>query len=83
MYKTLSILVVISLIPVLLNSQDCSTTVAPDSEFKSTNKYASYEVNWYPEWLEFTKGEKVYPDPLPLLEKWEQLVPNGDQKAKG
>jgi len=52
-------------------NQNCSVSEAPESEYKSTNKYARFDVNWYPEWLDHTKGEKVYPNPLPLLDKWE------------
>jgi len=58
-------------LPVQLLSQDCANTSAPDSDFKATNKFASYEVNFYPEWLEYTKGEKILPEGVPFMEKWE------------
>jgi len=72
MYRqVLIILLIFGLAPQLVFSQNCSNSVAPESTFKSTNKYANFEVNWYPEWLDHTKGAKVFPDPLPLVDKWE------------
>jgi len=63
--------VILLLFPFISTAQLCQVQSAPDSKYSATNKYARFEVNWYPEWLEFTKGEKVYPDSLPLVDKWE------------
>jgi len=39
-------------------------------DFEARVDFAKTEVIWYPEWLEANNGEKVYPKPLPELEKW-------------
>ncbi len=62
---------ILMLYPLILSAQMCHVQQAPTSEYSYTPKYASYEAGWYPEWLKYTKGEKMYPDPLPLMEKWE------------
>lgn len=62
---------ILLLLPFISTAQMCHVQTAPDSKYSATNKYANFEVNWYPEWLEYTNGEKRFPGPLPLLEKWD------------
>ena len=54
--NTLVIITCLVLMPVLSSAQNCAIQEAPDSKYEATNKYASFEVNWYPEWLEYTGG---------------------------
>ena len=72
MYRSLIlVLIILFVLPLVIFSQHCHVQAALSSEYSSTPKYASFEIGWYPEWLEFTNGKKMYPDPLPLVDKWE------------
>ncbi len=72
--NTFSILLILLSIPVsFLIGQEklCDQISVPRADFQVRTDFARVATKWYPEWLEKKGGEKVYPDPLPPLQKWE------------
>ena len=54
------------------HGQHCiSKDMTPSAEFEYEPKFANLEINWYDEWLEYTNGEKILPQPLKPQEKWD------------
>jgi hypothetical protein len=49
----------------------CGEVEVEPAEFNARVDFARVDVHWYPEWLEKNAGQKVYPDPLPPLKKWD------------
>jgi hypothetical protein len=45
--------------------------MAPEKEFNYEPKFAKLEISWYDEWLQYTKGEKILPEPLNPQEEWD------------
>ena len=64
-------LIILVLIPFVTLSQPCEDRPAEEIDFKSITQFAPYEIGWYHEWLEYTSGEKVYPDGITVHEKWD------------
>lgn len=53
-------------------AQNCSVKdMGPEKEFKYEAKFGKLDINWYPEWLEYTDGKKEIPAPLEPQPKWE------------
>ncbi len=52
------------------DSNVCDRIVVPRAEFESRIDHAEVTVHWYSEWLEKHDGQKMYPDPLLPIEKW-------------
>ena len=50
--------------------EKCDQITVPRAEFETRTDFAKVEVKWYPEWLEKYGGKKIYPSPLPKMEKW-------------
>lgn len=48
-----------------------SKDMTPSAGFEYEPKFAKMEISWYDEWLEYTKGEKILPEPLKPQEKWD------------
>jgi len=70
--KQLYTTIILLIVPFTFFGQNCiKNSKAPETEFKSKTQFARFETGWYDEWLEFTNGEKVLPEPLPLQPKWE------------
>jgi len=70
--KIIRLSIALIFIPFWSFSQDCNKMVeVPTSDFNYMSQFARVETGWYDEWLAYTKGEKILPDPLPLLEKWD------------
>jgi hypothetical protein len=56
---------------IIAQENPCDQITVPRADFEVRTDFAKVEVNWYPEWLEKHNGQKVYPEPLPPLDKWE------------
>ena len=53
-------------------SQYCiSKDMTPSAKFEYEPKFANLEISWYDEWLEYTNGEKILPQPLKPQETWD------------
>jgi len=53
-----------------LQAQNCNVMPAPyNAKYKSDVKFADVEAGWYPEWK--AAGNTSYPEPIPLLDRWE------------
>ncbi|MGI9533109.1 hypothetical protein [Lutimonas sp.] len=53
-------------------AQNCSVkNMSPTKKFDYEPKFGKIDIDWYPEWLEYTKGEKKIPGPLPAQPKWD------------
>jgi len=57
--------------PLIAQENPCDQISVPRADFEVRTDFARVATKWYPEWLEKQGGEKVYPDPLPSLQKWE------------
>ena len=55
----------------------CPNLPLPRGDFEVRVDFARVDIHWYPEWLEANGGEKVYPNPLPQLDKWQHPFFNG------
>lgn len=65
-------LTLITMISYFAYSQECDfKDMTPDYEFKYETKLGKIQSGWYDEWLEYTEGQKVLPEPLPLQPKWD------------
>jgi len=51
-------------------SQNCHNEEVLPADFHFTVQHAKLETGWYDEWLEYTGGKKILPEPLPPQEKW-------------
>ena len=51
-------------------AQHCNNEMMEPADFKFITQTAKFETGWYDEWLEYTNGEKILPEPLPALNKW-------------
>jgi len=53
-----------------LQAQNCNVMPAPyNANYKADVKFAQVDVGWYPEWK--AAGYTSYPEPIPLLDRWE------------
>ena len=69
-YYRHSIAILLFLFPFMTYGQNCNVIPAPyEAKFKAQVKFAHVDANWYPEWKK--AGNTSYPDPLPLLDRWE------------
>jgi hypothetical protein len=66
----LSILFLFLGINIKIHAQYCVSFEVEDKEFIVTPKFAKVSAEWYPSWIEFQGGKKVYPNPLKPLQKW-------------
>lgn len=58
------------IIPTNMSAQNCNVIPAPyNAKYKSAVKFAHVEAGWYPEWK--AVGNTSYPEPIPLLDRWE------------
>jgi hypothetical protein len=48
----------------------CTNFSVPRSDFDIRVDFARVQTHWYPEWLEVNDGQKIYPEPIPPLNKW-------------
>ena len=53
-----------------LTAQYCNPFQIEETDFQAETRLVKVNVGWYPSWLEFNKGDTIYPTPLNPLEKW-------------
>ena len=51
--------------------EECDQVEIPRAQFEARTDFPQVDVHWYQEWLDAHDGEKVYPDPLPQVDKWD------------
>ena len=71
MIRLMTLLTALTLSVVMVAQSPCEHTTLPRADFDVETRFAKVEVHWYPEWLEKHDGQKIYPDPLPPIEKWD------------
>jgi len=71
-------LIIICFSSILTQAQQnlCDRISVPRADFEVRTDFAKVDFKWYPEWLEKHNDQKVYPDPLPELNKWEHPMFN-------
>jgi hypothetical protein len=68
--KKFFILIIVIALPLFLFAQPCDRyAMPPEDDFEYRSQFAHFETGWYPEWLEYTNGEEILPDSLPLDRK--------------
>jgi hypothetical protein len=70
--NTIILIVIISfaIIP-SLNAQYCVPFEVDSIDFQVTPRFVNVEAEWYPSWIEFNGGQRIYPENLQPLPKWD------------
>ncbi len=69
---TLTLIVTVCLLSTFqkVNAQYCVPILGEDIDFQVTPRFVNVEVDWYPGWIEYQGGKKIYPEALKPLPKW-------------
>ena len=54
-----------------VNAQYCIPLQVEEIDFQAIPRFATVKAEWYPSWIEYQRGEKVYPESLKSLPKWD------------
>lgn len=52
-------------------AQYCNPFESKQIDFQAVTRFVKVEADWYPSWLEYNQGQKVYPESLSPLPKWD------------
>ncbi len=55
----------------VMQAQYCKQLEFEEVEFQAAPRFVKVEADWYPSWIEYNQGKKIYPEPLPPLSKWD------------